>query len=60
MDKFLRNILEETEKMFPGATRVDIVVTNNAVKANASYCGELSEYTMKKIDGNSCSKRKER
>lgn len=58
MDNFLRNILEETEKMFPGATKVDIVVTSDEVKANASYCGEISDYSMKKIDGGWCSRRK--
>lgn len=58
MDNFLKKILEDTEKMFPGATSVSIVVTNNDVKASASYHGELTDYSMKKIDGSWCSKRK--
>lgn len=59
MDDFLHEILESTKKMFPGATSVNIVVTNEDVKATASYRGELSDdYSMRKIDGSWCSKRK--
>ncbi len=58
MDDFLHDILESTKKMFPGATSVRIIVTNEDVKATASYHGELTDYSMKKIDGSSCSKRK--
>lgn len=57
MDEFLHEILENTKKMFPGATSVNIIVTNEDVKATASYCGELSDYSMRKIDGQWCSKR---
>ena len=58
MHDFLHEILESTKKMFPGATSVNIVVTNEDVKATASYHGELSDYSMRKIDGQWCSKRK--
>lgn len=51
MDDFLHEILENTKKMFPGATSVRIVVTNEDVKTTASYNGELSDYSMRKIDG---------
>ena len=47
MDDFLHEILENTK----------IIVTNEDVKATASYNGELSDYSMKKIDGSWCSKR---
>ena len=56
MDDFLHEILENTKKMFPGATSVRIIVTNEDVKATASYNGELSDYSMRKIDGTWCSK----
>ena len=49
MDDFLHEILENTKKMFPGATSVRIIVTNEDVKVTAS---------MRKIDGSWCSKRK--
>lgn len=58
MDNFLHEILEGAKKMFPGATSVNIVITNDDVKATASYHSELSEHSMKKIDGTWCSKRK--
>ena len=58
MDDFLHEFLENTKKMFPGATCVRIVVTNEDVKTTASYNGELSDYSMRKIDGSWCSKRK--
>ena len=57
MYEFLHEILENTKKMFPGATSVNIIVTNEDVKATASYRGELSDYSMRKIDGQWCSKR---
>lgn len=60
MDSFLRVIREEVEKMFPGATRVKVIIEGNMVKANASYSCEISEHTMKRIDDNSCSTRKEK
>ena len=34
MDDFLHELLENTKKMFPGATSVRIVVTNEDVKIN--------------------------
>lgn len=40
MDDFLHEILESTKKMFPGATSVNIIITNGEVKATASYHGE--------------------
>ena len=49
MDDFLHEILENTKKMFPGATSVRIIVTNEDVKATASYNGELSDYSMKRL-----------
>ena len=58
MDDFLHEILESTKKMFPGATSVNIIVTSEDVKATASYNGELSDYSMRKIDGSMCSKLK--
>ena len=58
MDDFLHEILESTKKMFPGATSVNIIITNGEVKATASYHGELSDYSMQKIDGTWCSKSK--
>lgn len=58
MDDFLHEILESTKKMFPGATSVNIVVTNEEVKVSASYHGELSATSMRKVDGTWCSKRK--
>lgn len=58
MDEFLKRILDESKKMFPGATSVNIIVTNDDVKATASYHGELTNTSMKKIDGAWCSKRK--
>lgn len=58
MDDFLHEILESTKKMFPGATSVNITVTSNDIKATASYRGELTDYSMQKIDGTWCSKRK--
>lgn len=57
MDDFLHEILEKTKKVFPGATSVNIIVTNNDVKATASYYGEMTDHSMKKIDGQWCSKR---
>lgn len=63
MDSFSRVIREEVEKMFPGATRVKVIIEGNMVKANASYSCEISEHTehtMKRIDNNSCSTRKEK
>lgn len=55
---FCMRFLKNTKKMFPGATSVRIIVTNEDVKVTASYNGELSDYSMRKIDGTWCSKRK--
>lgn len=60
MDSSLRVIREEVEKMFPGATRVKVIIEGNMVKASASYSCEISKHKMKKIDDNSCSTRKEK
>lgn len=54
----MHEILENTKKMFPGATSITIIVTNDDVKVTASYYGELSDYSMKKVNGEWCSKRK--
>lgn len=59
MDEFLKDLRNMIAERFSDAVSVEVVVTAECIDVTPKYKGEISGYSMKRIDGAWCSDREE-
>lgn len=57
MNEYIHCLREGALRMFPGATSVEILISNEGVSVNPHYSGERYGTSMKTIEGDWCTKR---
>ena len=60
MNDWLKELRSILTLRFPDAVFIEVFVNNECIEVKPTYKGELSGYSMKKVDGTWCSAREER
>ncbi len=59
MNEYIKGLREDALFMFPGAVSVEIFISNEEVSVTPCYSGERFGTTMKTIEGDWCTKRRD-